>query len=112
MDESILTTIKELLGSNESYIQFDSEITRAINTVFSELTQMGVGPETGFFIIDKIAVWTDFIQDMSKFEMIKSYVHLKVKLLFDPPSSSILIDNINKQIARLEWRLYTESGGL
>ena len=106
--DSILTTIKKLLGIEESYTHFDADIILGINTAFSILTQMGVGPVTGFSITDKTAVWSDFIPDMSKVEMIRSYVHLKVKLLFDPPASSTVVEVINRQIAELEWRISTE----
>lgn len=106
--DSILTTIKKLLGIEESYTHFDADIILGINTAFSILTQMGVGPVTGFSITDKTAVWSDFIPDMSKLELLKSYVHLKVKLLFDPPSSSAHIEVINRMVTELEWRISTE----
>lgn len=106
--DSILTTIKKLLGIEESYTHFDADIILGINTAFSILTQMGVGPVTGFSITDKTAVWSDFIPDMSKLELLKSYIHLKVKLLFDPPSSSTHIEVINRMVTELEWRISTE----
>ena len=112
--DSILTSIKQLLGGiSETETHFDPEIIMDINTAFSMLTQMGAGPITGFSISDKTSVWTDFIPDMSKVEMIKSYVHLKVKLLFDPPSSSTIIEVINREITQLEWRINVavDSGG-
>lgn len=103
--ESILTTIKKMLGIEEDYEQFDPDIIISINSVFSDLTQLGVGPSEGFFIEDKTSVWTDFIPEIGKIESIKSYMHLRVKLLFDPPSSSALIESMNKQIERFEWRI-------
>ena len=103
--DSILTTIKKLLGIEESQTHFDADIIVGINTAFSIATQIGVGPETGFSITDSTAVWTDFLPDMKQHELIKSYVHLKTKLLFDPPMSSFLIEIINKQIQELEFRL-------
>ena len=103
--DSILTTIKKLLGIDELYTHFDADIILGINTAFSTLTQIGAGPTNGFSIYDKTSVWSDFIPDLRKMELLKSYVHLKVKLLFDPPSSSALIDVINKQISELEWRI-------
>lgn len=103
--DSILNSIKKLLGIDELYTHFDADIILGINTAFSTLTQIGAGPTTGFSIYDKTSVWSDFIPDLSKMELLKSYVHLKVKLLFDPPSSSALIDVINKQISELEWRI-------
>lgn len=103
--ESILTSIKKLLGPYENDTNFDTDIIIGINTALSILTQIGVGPVNGFSISDKESIWTDFIPDMSKIEMVKSYVHLKVKLLFDPPSSSATIDMIKQQISELEWRI-------
>ena len=83
--ESILTSIKKLLGITEEYDQFDPDIIMHINSVFMILTQLGVGPAEGFSIEDDTAVWTDFIQDVKKLESVKTYVYLKVKLAFDPP---------------------------
>lgn len=103
--ESILTSIKMLLGMPEDYIAYDDQVTIHINSVFMILTQLGVGPEEGFAIKDKEAVWNDYISDETKSELIKSYVYLKVKLLFDPPSNSSVIESINRQIDEFEWRL-------
>lgn len=103
--ESILTSIKKLLGITEEYEQFDTDIIIHINSVFSILTQLGVGPSEGFLIEDNGAVWTDFISNSLKLELIKTYVYLKVKMMFDPPLSSAAIDAINKQISELEWRI-------
>ena len=103
--ESILTSIKKLLGIAEEYKHFDTDIVIHINSAFSILTQLGVGPSEGFSIIDDKAVWTDFVQENSKIEMVKSYIHLKVRLLFDPPQSSAVIEAINRMINELEWRI-------
>lgn len=103
--ESILTSIKKLLGIVEEYEHFDADLIMHINSVFSILTQLGVGPIDGFSIQDESAVWTDFIQDNSKIELVKSYIHLKVKLLFDPPLSSAVIEAMNRMISEFEWRL-------
>lgn len=105
--ESILTSIKKLLGIAEEYEQFDADIIMHINTVFLNLTQLGVGPSNGFFIEDKSADWSDFVnvEDNAQLQAIKTYVYLKVKLVFDPPLSSSVIESINRQIAELEWRL-------
>lgn len=107
MDESILTSIKKLLGISEDYTQFDADVIMHINTVFLNLTQLGVGPEKGFFIESDKDVWSDFIdaEDNPPLQAVKTYVYLKVKLLFDPPLSSSVIDAMNRQIAELEWRL-------
>jgi hypothetical protein len=103
--ESILTSIKKLLGIEEEYDHFDPDIIMHINSTFMTLNQLGVGPVEGFSIVDETSTWTDFIADNMKLEAVKSYIHLKVKLLFDPPSSSAVIESINKSINELEWRL-------
>ena len=103
--ESILTSIKKLLGITEEYDQFDPDIIMHINSVFMILTQLGVGPAEGFSIEDDTSVWSDFIQDVKKLESVKTYVYLKVKLAFDPPLSSAVIESMNRLISELEWRL-------
>lgn len=105
--ESILISIKKLLGIPNDYTQFDDDIIMHINSVLLNLTQLGVGPETGFSIEDDSAEWTDFvdIENNAQLHAIKTYIYLKVKLLFDPPLSSSVTDAMNNQIAELEWRL-------
>lgn len=105
MEISILTSIKKLLGVAEDYTEFDEDIITHINTVFLNLTQLGVGPETGFSIEDDTACWEDFIDDNAQLQAVKSYTYLKVKLLFDPPLSSSVTESYNRMIAELEWRL-------
>ena len=105
METSILTSIKKMLGVAEDYTEFDEDIITHINSVFLNLTQLGVGPEEGFMIEDGTAVWEDFINDSVQLQAVKTYVYLKVKLLFDPPLSSSVTESINRMIAELEWRL-------
>lgn len=103
--ESILTSIKKMLGIIEEYEHFDPDLIMHINSVFSVLTQLGVGPSEGFQIQDSNDLWDDFLIDGSKLQLVKSYVYLKVRLLFDPPQSSAAITSINQQISEFEWRL-------
>ena len=103
--DSILTSIKKMLGITEEYEHFDQDIIMHISTVFTILNQLGVGPSEGFSIHDKNAIWSDFVSDMNKIEAVKSYMYLKVKLLFDPPLSSSVVESIKNQINELEWRL-------
>ncbi len=103
--ESILTSIKKMLGIAEEYTHFDADLIMHINSVFAILTQIGVGPPEGFSIEDDTDVWTDFIQDNKKLENVKSYTYMKVKLLFDPPLSSSVIESMNRIISELEWRI-------
>lgn len=106
---SILVSIKKLLGISQEYTHFDSDIIMHINSVFSILTQLGVGPSIGFSISGASDVWTDFIGDSNKIEAVKSYMYLKVKLLFDPPSSSAAVESANKLANEFEWRLNVEA---
>lgn len=103
--DSILTSIKKLLGIAEEYEHFDNDLIMHINSVFSILTQLGVGPEAGFSIRDEVATWTDFLEDSSYLELVKSYVYLKVKLMFDPPLSSTTLSSMERLISEYEWRL-------
>lgn len=107
--ESILTSIKKLLGITEEYEHFDADIIMHINSVLMILTQLGVGPPEGFLIQDETSTWTDFVPDTMKIEAIKSYMYLKVKLLFDPPLSSAVMESYNRQISELEWRITSEA---
>ena len=103
--ESILTSIKKLLGMAEDYTHFDDDVIMHINSVLMILTQMGIGPSEGFSIEGAEEYWTDFVPAPIRINLVKSYVYLKVKLLFDPPLSGIVIESMNRQIAEYEWRL-------
>lgn len=109
--DSILISIKKLLGMTEEYTVFDPDIIMHINTVFGTLRQLGVGPEKGFAIENEDPVWTEFIpdDDIVRFNAVKTYIYLKVKLAFDPPLSGTVIESMNKMIAELEWRLNVEA---
>lgn len=104
MEESILVTIKKALGVDKDDKSFDTDIIIAINSVFTILHQLGVGPDTEFYIEDEYATWDEFVDD-GQLNLIKSYMYLKVKLLFDPPNNGSLIESINKMINEFEWRL-------
>ena len=100
--ESILTSVKKLLGIDESYTHFDADLIMHINSVFSILGQMGVGPKKG---ADE--KWSDFLEDdPGRLALVKSYMHLKVRLLFDLPTASSAVDAMNRQISEFEWRLF------
>lgn len=105
METSILNSTKKILGISPDYTAFDHDILTHINTAFSTLTQLGVGPPEGFMIEDDSAIWIDFIENDLQFNSVKSYVFLKVRLLFDPPTTSYLIEACERQIRELEWRL-------
>lgn len=103
--ESILNSVKKMLGIMPDYTVFDEDIIMHINSVFFVLNQLGIGPSAGYSIKDDTNIWNEFISERTDIESVKSYIYLKVKLLFDPPSSSALLDAINRQIIELEWRL-------
>lgn len=107
MEQSILTSTKKILGITEDYTVFDLDIITHINTAFSTLAQLGVGPADGFMIDDATYMWEDFLGEVPDFQnnSVKSYVFLKVRQLFDPPQTSYLITAVEKQIQELEWRL-------
>ena len=103
--ESILISVKKLLGITEECTDFDIDIIMHINTVLSILCQIGVGPADGFSIEDSSATWSEFIEDNSKLEMVKSYVYLKVRMLFDPPTMGAVMEAMKRNIDELEWRM-------
>lgn len=103
--ESILTSIKKMLGVDEAYTHFDPDIIMHINSALNVLQQLGVGPKEGFSIEDKSASWTDFVSDKKTVQMVKSYVYLKVRIIFDPPTTSSVLEAFKEQAAEYEWRL-------
>ena len=103
---SILTSVKKNLGLAEAYTAFDADILLHINSVFGNLSQLGIGPEEGYEITDATAVWADYFTDKN-LNAIKTYVYLRVRLLFDPPTTSYHITALNEQIREFEWRLST-----
>ena len=107
--ESILTSIKKTLGIYEEDTSFDVDIIMHINTVFMILRQMGIGPSNGFRVTTSYDTWNDYLSDISLIESVKTYVALKVRLIFDPPASSAIIEAMNRTISELEWRLNVQS---
>ena len=103
--DSILTSVKKMLGITADYTHFDSDIIMHINSVFMILNQMGVGPKEGFSISSDVETWDEFTNDNLTIESVKSYMYLKVGLLFDPPTSSNVLDARNRLVSELEWRL-------
>lgn len=103
--ESILTSIKKLLGITEEYTHFDADIIMHINSVFMVLNQLGVGPAEGFFIEDESTTWDEYLGDPTKLQIVKSYIYLKVRMLFDPPASGTVMNSMKEQINEFEWRL-------
>ena len=103
--ESILTSVKKMLGITEEYEHFDQDLVMHINSIFSVLNQLGVGPKDGYAITGAEEVWSSFLPEGKKLEMAKSFMYLRVRLLFDPPTVSSVMEAMNRQASELEWRL-------
>lgn len=108
---SILTSIKKLLGITEDYEVFDADIIIHMNTAFTTLTQLGVGPSEGFMVTDKSDEWSDFTEDQIALNSVKTYVYIKTRLVFDPPGTSFAIDALNATAKELEFRLNVQAEG-
>jgi type II secretory pathway component HofQ len=106
VSDSILTTIKKTLGMDESYEAFDTDVLLHINSVLSTLNQIGVGPENGFQIEDASATWDEFLGSDPSLNNVKGYMALKVRMLFDPPSTSFVIAAVEANIKEYETRIY------
>ena len=110
MTDSILNTIKQMIGGAAAHdTVFDVDIITHINTAFMTLAQIGIGPSTGFRIKDDLYVWSDVIADERNLESVKSYIYIKVKLLFDPPASASIAETLKQQASEIEWRLSVEA---
>lgn len=108
--DSILTSVKKLIGIDKEDIAFDPDVIMHINSSFLVLSQLGVGPDEGFYINDDTAVWTDFISNnMLLLNYVKTFVYLKAKLVFDPPSSSIAVQSMQEMVEEHEWRIVHEN---
>ena len=105
MEDSILTSIKLALGLPEEYDVFDPQLVMHINSAISVLTELGVGPESGFKITGKDEVWNDFLDDPNLLELCKTTTYLRVRLMFDPPANSFVVTSIEKQLSEYDWRI-------
>lgn len=103
--ESILDSTKAALGIVPTYTAFDNQIITYINTAFSVLHQLGVGPDDGFFIEDNSTEWDDLIEGNKLLNMVRTYVHMQVRLMFDPPANSFATTAMKEQMKELEWRI-------
>jgi len=105
--DSILDSVKKKLGIDAKYTIFDDgDLIDHINTVFADLNQLGVGPPEGFSIEDSDVIWEDYLTDDAlKLQQVKTYMHLRIKLIFDPPQQTSVLTSYQEQIEKLEWRL-------
>ena len=109
IDGSILQTIKKLLGISPDDDAFDMDVIFAINSAFDRLSTLGIGPDEGFRIADDTAAWSDYLYDGKILDSVKTYVYFKTRLVFDPPTSSFVLESMNKQIAELEFLFIVKS---
>ena len=110
--DSILLSVKKALGIDSDCTDFDTELIMHINTVLSTLTQIGVGNEDGFTISGEDEKWSDFVADEPRWSQIRTYVYTKVRLIFDPPQGTAVVEAMNKVANELEWRLYVIADNL
>lgn len=111
MEQSILKSVKKMLNVEPTYTAFDLDIIMHINSTFSTLTQLGIGPSTGFMIEDDTTTWNAFLGTDLQLSNVKSYIFLRVKLIWDPPQTSFHLQAIKEQIAELEWRINVHREG-
>lgn len=107
--QSILETIKKMLGIDAEYTAFDTDIIVNINTVLMSLHQFGIGPVGGLVIQGSSGNWADLLGESTALEAVKTYIYLKVKLVFDPPTSSFVVESINRTLSELEYRLILQA---
>jgi hypothetical protein len=109
--DSILISIKTMLGLDEDYDAFDTDVIVHINSAIMVLTQLGIGPEEGFTVTSKDDAWDEFIGESTNLEAVKTYIYLKVRIVFDPPTSSFVMESMLNQIKEYEWRLNVQAEG-
>ena len=107
--DGILDSIKKMLGIESDDLAFDTDIILSINAVFMTLMQIGVGPAEGYSITGATETWSQFLGTATNLEAVKAYTYLKVRLLFDPPTSSFVLESANRQASEIEWRLNVQS---
>lgn len=107
--DSILNTIKKMLGIPDEYDVYDADIIAHINTVIFSLRQMGIRSDDHFVVTCELETWNDYLGDTRRFEAVKTYIYMRVKQVFDPSNSSAMTSAIDKQIEELEWRLSVEA---
>lgn len=111
MNESILNSIKKMLGIDADYDAFDTDVMININSVFMILQQLAVGPKEGFSITGPTETWADFLGERLDLQAVKSYMYLKVRMLFDPPTNSFTLDSMKNQATEFEYRLNLQAEG-
>lgn len=109
--DSILISVKKSLGIEQEYTQFDPDIILHTNSALLTLNQIGIGPQTGFMISGEQETWVDLLGERQDLEAVKTFLYLKVRLIFDPPQNSFLVKAMEDQIEEFEWRLNVQAEG-
>lgn len=109
MGDSIVATIKKMLGLEDDYTPFDTDVIVNINAALMTLTQLGIGPKEGFTVTDYSQTWSDFVTNEVQLGAVKTYVYLKVKMIFDPPTNSYVMDAMKQQAEEIGWRLNVQA---
>lgn len=109
---SILHDIKQMLGQEWDDETFDLDIKNHINTVFFNLNQIGIGPADGFEIVDETTLWSAYIGDRKNNNAVKTYIYIRTRLVFDPPTNGFLVTSLEKQADKLEWTLMVDADPL
>jgi hypothetical protein len=112
MIDSILTSTKDALGIPAGHTEFDNTIIMHINSVFSTLHQLGVGPSQGFMITSDTELWSTFLGGSLPQNNIRSYMYLRVRMLFDPPTTGYHMTSMQDQAKELEWRINVDREGI
>lgn len=105
MEDSILKSTKSVLGISESFTAYDTDVITHINSTFSHMNQLGVGPLAGVAIDGDEKKWSELALPVNQLGLVRTYMYLKVRMLFDPPTTSYLLDAMKEQIQEHEWRL-------
>ena len=105
VEDSILHDVKQMVGQEWDDTTFDLDIKSHINSIFFDLQQIGVGPNAGFEISDYSTLWSEYIGADKNLNAVKSYIYLRVRLLFDPPTNGFLVSSLKEQADKMEWRL-------
>lgn len=112
--DSILNSIKKLLGIEPEYTHFDSDIILTINSVLLSVNQIGIGPSEGFNVTGETETWADLLGNRTDINAVRTYIQLKTRLIFDPPSTAHVLEAMERQVKEIEWRLnvQVDKGGV
>lgn len=108
ISESILNSVKKMLGISPDISAFDVDIIANINAGISILTQVGVGPDTGFVVTSGDETYEEYLIRPNEYKMVNMFLFLKTKIAFDPPTSATLMQAYKEQMDEYLWRLQVD----